>query len=242
MCTACLSGTLTLQLQSIGSSQHDVCGAMHLAVVNQRLKQARLAYAAAGEQLGADTMQQRSTAARQHLNCAWWRAAAIPQHRHTGAQERAYAYPCIHQPAPVPCFCPCIADAKFQHTGLERTAALEGDVQWLQQQYNLAPPEIKADGPGMQYAEHLRQLAANDPQYFICHYYNFYFAHTAGGRMIGSKVRHTRRAHALLLLLRRHNSRTALQHLQQLWELGAHAAVAAPAAAQAGGLGFMLVP
>ena len=23
---------------------------------------------------------------------------------------------------------------------------------------------------------------------FICHFYNFYFAHTAGGRMIGSKI------------------------------------------------------
>jgi heme oxygenase len=33
------------------------------------------------------------------------------------------------------------------------------------------------------------ELAKSDPQAFICHYYNFYFAHTAGGRMIGNKVR-----------------------------------------------------
>jgi heme oxygenase len=41
----------------------------------------------------------------------------------------------------------------------------------------------------MTYAKHLKQLAADDPQSFICHYYNYYFAHTAGGRMIGKKVR-----------------------------------------------------
>lgn len=40
----------------------------------------------------------------------------------------------------------------------------------------------------MTYAKHLKQLAADDPQSFICHYYNYYFAHTAGGRMIGKKV------------------------------------------------------
>ena len=31
-------------------------------------------------------------------------------------------------------------------------------------------------------------MAASDPPTFICHYYNYYFAHTAGGRMIGAKV------------------------------------------------------
>jgi heme oxygenase len=34
----------------------------------------------------------------------------------------------------------------------------------------------------------VRGLSATDPPAFICHYYNYYFAHTAGGRMIGSKV------------------------------------------------------
>lgn len=32
------------------------------------------------------------------------------------------------------------------------------------------------------------ELSEKDPQAFICHFYNIYFAHTAGGRMIGSKV------------------------------------------------------
>jgi hypothetical protein len=77
----------------------------------------------------------------------------------------------------------------FQHTGLERSAALAADLQYMQQQYKLPPPTVQEDGPGMTYARHLRQLAENDPQSFICHFYNYYFAHTAGGRMIGKKVR-----------------------------------------------------
>jgi len=37
----------------------------------------------------------------------------------------------------------------------------------------------------------LRQLAKDNPQAFLCHFYNIYFAHTAGGRMIGTKVCHS---------------------------------------------------
>lgn len=79
-------------------------------------------------------------------------------------------------------------DANFQHTGLERSAALAADLQFMQQQFSLPPPVVQDDGPGATYAAVLRRLAAEDPQSFICHYYNFYFAHTAGGRMIGKKV------------------------------------------------------
>ncbi len=42
---------------------------------------------------------------------------------------------------------------------------------------------------GLTYCLLLEKLAKEDPPAFICHYYNFYFAHTAGGRMIGNKVR-----------------------------------------------------
>lgn len=49
---------------------------------------------------------------------------------------------------------------------------------------------MQADGPGATYAKLVRELADKDPAAFICHYYNFYFAHTAGGRMIGNKVRY----------------------------------------------------
>ena len=31
-------------------------------------------------------------------------------------------------------------------------------------------------------------LAATNPPEFICHFYNVYFAHSAGGKMIGRKV------------------------------------------------------
>lgn len=55
-------------------------------------------------------------------------------------------------------------------------------------EYGVTPPEPKADGPGHTYASFLTALAKDDAPAFICHYYNFYFAHTAGGRMIGSKV------------------------------------------------------
>ena len=48
-----------------------------------------------------------------------------------------------------------------------------------------APP---ADGPGAEYAAFLRDLAESSPPEFICHFYNVYFAHSAGGRMIGRKV------------------------------------------------------
>ena len=34
----------------------------------------------------------------------------------------------------------------------------------------------------------LKAAAKEDPPVFICHFYNFYFAHTAGGRMIGTKI------------------------------------------------------
>jgi len=51
------------------------------------------------------------------------------------------------------------------------------------------PPRPQPDGPGATYGKKLTELAKSDPQAFICHYYNFYFAHTAGGRMIGNKVR-----------------------------------------------------
>lgn len=38
----------------------------------------------------------------------------------------------------------------------------------------------------------LQRLAKEDPPAFICHFYNIYFAHSAGGRMIG-------RSHSLCL-------------------------------------------
>ena len=76
------------------------------------------------------------------------------------------------------------AVAKFTRTSLERGEALAHDIAWFEAQGVKAPA---AGGPGSEYANYLRSLASTDPQSFLCHWYNVYFAHTAGGRMIGAK-------------------------------------------------------
>lgn len=77
---------------------------------------------------------------------------------------------------------------EFWGTGLERTAALEKDIAYMEQHFKLTAPVPTEDGPGHQYRELLKELAISNPPAFVCHFYNFYFAHTAGGRMIGQKV------------------------------------------------------
>ena len=78
--------------------------------------------------------------------------------------------------------------AAFRATGLERAAALRTDIAWFKEAHGLAPPPLAPDGPGATYASLVKALAATDPPAFICHFYNTYFAHTAGGRMIGAKL------------------------------------------------------
>lgn len=75
--------------------------------------------------------------------------------------------------------------AKFQNTGLERAAALEKDISWFKGQGMEIPT---SSGPGKEYAVALSKLAEEDPPAFICHFYNQYFAHTAGGTMIGKQM------------------------------------------------------
>jgi hypothetical protein len=41
---------------------------------------------------------------------------------------------------------------------------------------------------GKEYSAFLEKLVDQSFPAFMCHYYNFYFAHTAGGRMIGKKM------------------------------------------------------
>merc|ERR1712039_92408 len=76
----------------------------------------------------------------------------------------------------------------FQNTGLERGSALEKDIAELSKEYGLEVPVPTDDGPGRTYAGLLKDLASKDPAAFMCHFYNQYFAHTAGGRMIGKRV------------------------------------------------------
>jgi len=78
--------------------------------------------------------------------------------------------------------------ARFRDTGLERTKALTKDIEWFKEQYGLEPQPLREDGPGAEYSRLLQRLAKEDPPAFICHFYNIYFAHSAGGRMIGKKV------------------------------------------------------
>nr|ADK12637.1 chromoplast heme oxygenase 1 [Medicago sativa] len=75
--------------------------------------------------------------------------------------------------------------AEFKNTGLERSASLDKDLEWFKEQgYTIPEPS----SPGLTYAQYLTDLSQNDPQAFICHFYNIYFAHSAGGRMIGKKI------------------------------------------------------
>ncbi|XP_022731610.1 heme oxygenase 1, chloroplastic isoform X2 [Durio zibethinus] len=76
--------------------------------------------------------------------------------------------------------------AEFRNTGLERSEKLAKDLQWFKEQ-GYAIPEPSS--PGVTYAVYLKELSEKDPQAFICHFYNIYFAHSAGGRMIGKKLR-----------------------------------------------------
>lgn len=77
---------------------------------------------------------------------------------------------------------------EFSNTGLERTRALDSDIQYMVQKWGMQALPPAPGGPGLAYAGFLRNLASISPPAFLCHYYNFYFAHTAGGRMIGAQV------------------------------------------------------
>ncbi|KAG7588330.1 hem oxygenase-like multi-helical [Arabidopsis suecica] len=77
------------------------------------------------------------------------------------------------------------AYAGFKNTGLERTENLSRDLEWFKEQgYEI--PESMANGKA--YSQYLKNIAEKDPPAFICHFYIINFAHSAGGRMIGTKV------------------------------------------------------
>jgi heme oxygenase (biliverdin-producing, ferredoxin) len=75
----------------------------------------------------------------------------------------------------------------LRHTGLERSAVLKEDIAWMQT-YDPSIRLLPANLQAVNYASFLRNMAAESIPKFICHYYNHYFAHTAGGRMIGKKM------------------------------------------------------
>lgn len=76
--------------------------------------------------------------------------------------------------------------APFRESGLERSEALARDIAWFAEQGLPVPPPATQ---GSSYASFLRETAAEERwEPFVCHFYNFYFAHTAGGRMIGRRM------------------------------------------------------
>ncbi|KAJ0231537.1 Heme oxygenase 4 [Hirschfeldia incana] len=76
-------------------------------------------------------------------------------------------------------------DAAFKNTGLERSNNLGRDLEWFKEQgYDIPEPMARCET----YSKYLKDIAENDPPAFICHFYNIYFAHSAGGRKIGKKV------------------------------------------------------
>lgn len=77
----------------------------------------------------------------------------------------------------------------FRNSGLERASALDSDITWFNLQ-SLEVPEVAPQGAT--YAKMLREMVASgEKEAFVCHFYNFYFAHTAGGRMIGKRMADT---------------------------------------------------
>ena len=77
--------------------------------------------------------------------------------------------------------------AVFRNTGLERVAGLEKDIDFMVKNFDIDRPEVGM--PGSSYADEIRRMGNIEsiPE-FLCHYYNFYFAQTAGGRMIGKQM------------------------------------------------------
>jgi heme oxygenase len=77
--------------------------------------------------------------------------------------------------------------ASFRASGLERGAALDKDIAWFAATHGEKEPAVKSQGET--YAAELRKMVADgELERFVCHFYNFYFAHTAGGRMIGKRM------------------------------------------------------
>lgn len=46
----------------------------------------------------------------------------------------------------------------------------------------------EASSPGVTYIKYLEELAESSPPLFLCHFYNIYFSHIAGGQVIAKQV------------------------------------------------------
>lgn len=70
----------------------------------------------------------------------------------------------------------------FVDTGLERVQPLNEDIEYLA---SLGVEEGVPSEAALGYVEYLRKMVTEAPEKALCHWYNYYFAHTAGGLMIG---------------------------------------------------------
>lgn len=78
-----------------------------------------------------------------------------------------------------------VAYAYFRKTGLERSEGLVKDIEWLGQQGFVIP---EPSNPGNSYAKYLEELSEKSAPLFLCHFYNIYFSHIAGGQVIARQV------------------------------------------------------
>ncbi|KAJ0975963.1 hypothetical protein J5N97_017928 [Dioscorea zingiberensis] len=78
-----------------------------------------------------------------------------------------------------------VSYAYFRKTGLERSCGLSKDLEWFSQQGATIPEQ---SSPGISYAHYLEELTEKSAPAFLCHFYNLYFAHIAGGHLIGKQV------------------------------------------------------
>ncbi|KAJ8772889.1 hypothetical protein K2173_028066 [Erythroxylum novogranatense] len=78
-----------------------------------------------------------------------------------------------------------VSYAYFRNNGLERSKSLAKDLDWFSQK-DVAIPQPSA--PGVSYAEYLEELAEKSAPLFLCHFYNIYFSHVAGGQVITRQV------------------------------------------------------
>ncbi|KAF5747064.1 hypothetical protein HS088_TW06G01242 [Tripterygium wilfordii] len=78
-----------------------------------------------------------------------------------------------------------VAYSYFRKTGLERSECLSKDLDWFSRQ-NIVIPEPST--AGVSYVKYLDELAEKSAPLFLCHFYNIYFSHIAGGQVITRQV------------------------------------------------------
>ncbi|XP_024024263.1 heme oxygenase 1, chloroplastic [Morus notabilis] len=76
-------------------------------------------------------------------------------------------------------------DVELRNTGLERSERLAKDLEWIKDQGHVLP---EPSDLGVNYANYLKELSiVKDSHLILCHFYNLYFGHTAGGRIMAKR-------------------------------------------------------